>query len=135
MKAVISGIAGRARRNPDKAQTAKIKLIHEYIDRPHWVVVENPVVQPFGKHRALAAVDPLNETLHLTLQPKIGGIITRDAFSHSLGHSLPNCRPAGTTVAGSKAEEHQTGLYGKNRHNQGSLPRAKNEFPKRRETL
>ena len=105
MKAVISGIAGRARRNPDKAQTAKIKLIHEYIDRPHWVVVENPVVQPFGKHRALAAVDPLNETLHLTLQPKIGGIITRDAFSHSLGHLRPNRPRPGTPGAGGQADQ------------------------------
>ena len=47
-----------------KAKATKIKLVHKNIDHLHRIVVTDPVVQPRRKQRALAAVDPLNETLH-----------------------------------------------------------------------
>ena len=81
---MIARPASRPGHNPGKAQATKIKLIHEYIDYPDRIVVTNPVIQPFWKQSALAAVDTLNETLHQNPSPITCGILPEFTFLHSL---------------------------------------------------
>ena len=67
-----------------KPEAAKIELIGKDIDHPNRIVFANPVIKPFGKQRALPAINALNKTLHQILPPKHGRIITPSAFLHSL---------------------------------------------------
>ena len=55
---MIGRPAGRQRRDPVKAETPKIELIDEDVDRPNRVVVADPVFQALGKQRALAGSTP-----------------------------------------------------------------------------
>ena len=66
---MISRPAGRRWRHPAKAQATEIERIDKGIDHAHCVVFVNPVVQPFGKQRSLAAVHTLNEALRQILPP------------------------------------------------------------------
>jgi len=82
---MIARPAGRQWRDPAKAEAAKIKLIHENIDHPNRIVFTDPVIQPFGKQCALAAVFTLNETLHQKTPDTIRRILADLTFLHSLG--------------------------------------------------
>jgi hypothetical protein len=84
---MIARPAGRLWLDPAKTKATEIKLIDKDIDHPHRIVFTDPVFQPFGKQSALRAVQTLNKTLHQTLPPMHGRIISREAFLHSLGQN------------------------------------------------
>ena len=61
---------------------AEIKLIRKNIDHAHRIVFTDPVNQPLRKQSVLAAVDPLNETLHnKTLAGTMTGFYQTSRFS------------------------------------------------------
>src|ERR1700719_3189582 len=84
---MIGWTSGRFRNHTVKAQRPEIQLIDKHVDHPHRVVLSNVVIQILGKQNALYTVFTLNEA-RLTPRRESSGIITQQAFSHSL-HPLP----------------------------------------------
>src|SRR5207237_1848547 len=77
--------AGGLRVNPVKPQIVQIELLDKDIDHANWVVFANPIVQAFGKQRALPTVHALDKPLH-PIPPQIArGIITSESLRQ------PNC--------------------------------------------
>src|SRR5262245_19029414 len=48
----------------DPAEIAQIELLDKGVDHPDWTILDDPVLQAFGKQRALTAIDPFDEALH-----------------------------------------------------------------------
>src|SRR5258705_13264607 len=82
---MIGWTSGRFWNHTVKAQRPEIQLIDKHVDHPHRVVLSNVVIQILGKQNALYTVFTLNEARHLTPRRESSGIITQQAFSHSLG--------------------------------------------------
>ena len=74
-----------------EADSGEIKLINKDIDRPNRIVLADPIVQAFGKQRALPAIHPLYKALHPIPRSNHQGIIPGAAFSHSQGQKQ-TCR-------------------------------------------
>jgi hypothetical protein len=67
--------------DPFEPQFSEIERIDERVDHSNRIVLVDPVVQAFRKQRRLAAIRPLNETLHYSPRnPQ--SIISCGAFSH-----------------------------------------------------
>ena len=49
--------------HPREAQEGKVKLIHEYINYPHRIILGHVVVQEFGQQRALVTVFAFDKAL------------------------------------------------------------------------
>src|SRR6202011_6199953 len=81
---MIGWTSGRFWNHTVKAQRPEIQLIDKHVDHPHRVVLSNVVIQILGKQNALYTVFTLNEARHLTPRRESSGIITQQAFSHSL---------------------------------------------------
>jgi hypothetical protein len=45
-------------------KSGKIERVDECIDRANWVLFVNPVIEAFGKQRALSAIRTFDEALH-----------------------------------------------------------------------
>ena len=73
----------------DAAETepTEIQFIDKDIDHPHRIVLANPVLKVFREKRRLTPIYPLNKTLHPGPPKTPKGIVTRTAFSHSLGQN------------------------------------------------
>jgi hypothetical protein len=64
--------------DPAKSKRAQIELVDKDVNRANGIVLADPVFQAFRKQRALTAIRPLNEALHL-IPPQIAGIISRES--------------------------------------------------------
>src|SRR5713101_1334754 len=55
---------GHLRIDPTEPKLGQIEFIDKDVDQPNGIILANPVLQAFGKQRALPAIQPLNEALH-----------------------------------------------------------------------
>jgi len=61
---MIGRTAGRLGIDPAEPKPGQIELVDKDVDHPNRIVLADPVIQAFGKQRALPAISPLNEALH-----------------------------------------------------------------------
>jgi hypothetical protein len=50
--------------DPGKPKLGQTEFLDKGIDHPNWIALADPILQPFRKQRALAAINSFNEALH-----------------------------------------------------------------------